>query len=189
MSYPYAAKAIQHLWGCTEKNPDLYVYAILDAARSDRIFYALNNSDVEFRCLYLGKIPSVLAEASPYLVRFHQGSSFMSWLVKEGWADRWGIFFASPATFKELMPHFREFTMARDEDSNTFYFRYYDPRVLRVYLPTCNASELKMIFCPVEYYCVEDEAGEGIIDYSFDGKNLAKREIRENASGSIDKTG
>jgi len=178
MSYPYADKVLHHLWVCTEENPDLYVYAILDAARNDRIFPALVDSDVESRCLYLGNIPTALAEAAPYLVRFHRDSSFMRWLVEEGWADSWGIFFASPATFKELRPHFREFIMARDEDGNTFYFRYYDPRILRVYLPTCNASELKMIFGPVKYYYVEDEAGERFIEYSFDGKELGKREVR-----------
>ena len=155
MSYPYPDKVLQHLWRCTEKNPDLYIYAILDAARNDRIYPVLANSDVEYRCLYLGKIPSVLAEAAPYLVRFHRDSSFMSWLVGEGWGDSWGIFFASPATFKELRPHFREFMMARDEEGNTFYFRYYDPRVLRIFLPTCKTSELKMIFGPVKYFIVE----------------------------------
>jgi hypothetical protein len=177
MSHPHADKVLQYLWGCTEENPDLYVYAILDAARNDQIYPALISSDVEYRCLYLGKIPSVLAEAAPYLVRFHKDSSFMSWLVEEGWADSWGIFFASPATFKELLPHFREFNMAMDEDGNTFYFRYYDPRVLRVYLPTCNASELETIFGPVKYFMVEYEAGEGVIEYSFDGIELGKREF------------
>jgi hypothetical protein len=177
MSSLYADKVLQYLWRCTEENSDLYVYAILDAARNDRIFPALVNSNLESRCLYLGNIPSALAEAAPYLVRFQRDSSFLGWLVEEGWADSWGIFFASPAIFKELQPHFRKFTMARDEEGNKFYFRFYDPRVLRVYLPTCNAFELKMIFGPVKYFMVENEAGEGLIEYSFDGKELVKRGI------------
>jgi hypothetical protein len=35
-------------------------------------------------------------------------------------------------------------------------FRWYDPRVLRVYLPTCTENELDMLFGPLSSYFVED---------------------------------
>ncbi len=135
------------------------------------------DSNIEYRCLYKGDIPQVLAEAAPYLVRFHKGSNFLEMVVKEGWADSWGIFLTSSAMFKDLDPHFRDFIMAKDEEGNKFYFRYYDPRVMRVYLPTCNESELRTIFGPVKYYFVEQEEGRRLIEYSFEEKSLSVQKV------------
>ena len=56
--------------------------------------------------------------------------------------------------------------MAYNEEGTPFYFRYYDPRVLRRYLPSCNESELKILFGPVIRYCVEGEESNAIIEYS-----------------------
>ena len=35
-------------------------------------------------------------------------------------------------------------------------FRWYDPRVLRVYLPTCTVGELREVFGPARAFLVED---------------------------------
>jgi hypothetical protein len=47
-----------------------------------------------------------------------------------------------------------------DEEGSYLYFRYYDPRVLRVYLPTCNESELGAVFGPIEFFLLEHEDPE-----------------------------
>jgi len=47
--------------------------------------------------------------------------------------------------------------VVHDPDGKPMYFRYYDPRVLRTYLPTCNAQELETIAGPVEWFLVEAE--------------------------------
>jgi hypothetical protein len=172
MAFSETDQIIEYMWQIVHEKPDQYLYAILDAARNDDIYTSLMASDVEYRCLYSGEIPQVLAEAAPYLVRFHKGSGFLDIVIREGWGDAWGIFMASPAMLKPLESHFREFIMARDEAGKTFYFRYYDPRVLRVYLPTCNRDELTTILGPVECFLVEQEKAMGLVTYSFDGNNL-----------------
>ena len=53
------------------------------------------------------------------------------------------------ATLEELRRHFRKFLKVEDPKGKSLIFRYYDPRVLRVYLPTCNAMELQTVFGPV----------------------------------------
>ena len=55
------------------------------------------------------------------------------------------------------MRHFRQFLRVRDEAGREFFFRFYDPRVLRVYLPTCNSEELRTFFGPVELFSMEGE--------------------------------
>ncbi|MCK7510897.1 MAG: DUF4123 domain-containing protein [Desulfobacterales bacterium] len=64
-----------------------------------------------------------------------------------------------------LRTHFRRFLMVHDSDGKPLYFRYYDPRVLRVYLPTCTSQELKTVFGPVESFLVEDEDGRSAIRF------------------------
>jgi len=45
--------------------------------------------------------------------------------------------------------------VVKDERGNRLVFRYYDPRVLRVYLPTCSPSELRTVFGPIECFWAE----------------------------------
>ena len=45
----------------------------------------------------------------------------------------------------------------RDEGQRQLYFRFYDPRVLPVFLPTCDAEQRRQVFGPVEkLYCLSD---------------------------------
>jgi uncharacterized protein DUF4123 len=89
-------------------------------------------------------------------VKLAKDHPFTYWLLAKGWGDSWGIFARSPAVLRELRHHFRKFLMVYSPDAKPLYFRYYDPRVLRIYLPTCNAEELETVFGPVESYTLED---------------------------------
>ena len=64
-----------------------------------------------------------------------------------------------------MRKHFRKFVTVYNEEMEPVYFRYYDPRVFRVYLPTCNAGELDTVFGPVETFCVEDRDPSTLIKY------------------------
>lgn len=46
-------------------------------------------------------------------------------------------------------------------------FRFYDPRVLRLYLPTCTSTELEQVFGPVGTFFTEDAAAIDQL-HSFD---------------------
>jgi len=56
-------------------------------------------------------------------------------------------------------------------------FRYYDPRVLRIYLPTCNAGELSTIFGPITGYIVEDADPWTLLRFSLDSGSLSKEQF------------
>lgn len=45
----------------------------------------------------------------------------------------------------------------RDEQGRSMYFRYYDPRVLGVYLPMCTEEEKRAAFGPVARMMYESE--------------------------------
>ena len=61
------------------------------------------------------------------------------------------------AELRALRGHFRDLLQVQDEQGRNLWFRFYDPRVLRVYLPTCNVEEKRMMFGPILLYLVEDE--------------------------------
>lgn len=51
--YPYAERILNHLWGYAAEQSDLKFYAILDGARSEKIYPALKEYSVNHKCLFL----------------------------------------------------------------------------------------------------------------------------------------
>jgi hypothetical protein len=93
------------------------------------------------------------------------------WILSKGWGNHWGIFAITEADLLATRQHFRRLLTVYDEKGKPLLFRFYDPRVLRVFLPTCNPQELTTIFGPVIGYVAEDERPSGILSFrARDGK-------------------
>jgi hypothetical protein len=58
------------------------------------------------------------------------------------------------------------------------FFRYYDPRVMRIYLPTCNAGELRTLFGPVGLYVMEGEDPTTLLRYHRAEDALEQSSVR-----------
>src|SRR5436305_10083170 len=80
-------------------------------------------------------------------------------------------------THDDLKKHFRKFLLVKTEDGKELYFRFYDPRVLRIFLPTCDVAQLKEFFGPVEKFICEDEDHAFALLFSFDGKQLITERV------------
>ncbi len=160
------SKIIADLLWSMPQSDNSHLYAILDGARNEGIYPAVLQSGCEFECLYMGELDSDLAEAAPYLVKLEQGKPFMDWLIDKGWGDNWGIFVHTAAAFRDLKRHLRKFLMVYDTNAKPMYFRYYDPRVLRIYLPTCNSEELVTVFGPIKSYLLEDKNPKILLHFS-----------------------
>ncbi len=102
--------------------------------------------------LYQGEAEYKYAEVAPYLA--HVDRSLLDWILSDLWAKPWGVFAVVKSDLETLRRHFRKFLMVKDPDGGKMYFRYYDPRVLRVFLPTCLDEELEKLFGPVQAYGV-----------------------------------
>lgn len=64
-------------------------------------------------------------------------------------------------TLRVLRKHFRSLLRVRDELGETLVFHFYDPKVLRVYLPTCKPFENRSILGPVAaLFCEGDNPGD-----------------------------
>ncbi|MFY2558205.1 hypothetical protein ACN469_11275, partial [Corallococcus terminator] len=53
----------------------------------------------------------------------------------------------------------------------------YDPRVLRTYLPTCNAEELRFVFGPIRSFLMEDEDGSMLLRFSLRDEELVLERV------------
>ena len=84
------------------------------------------------------------------------------WIWSRGWGRSWGIFFWSLVSPETLRAHFRRLTVVRGPAGERMLFRFYDPRVMRVFAPGCDATQIKELFGPVARFMTEDETGGAI---------------------------
>ena len=137
------------------------LYAVMDAARNDRVRQLLCESVDEHQNLYEGLPGRVLDEVAPYLVRFVAGSELLDRLLRGGWGEAWGFYFNSSEHPREVRRHLRRFLMVKDDETlERLYFRYYDPRVLREFLPTANERQLADLFAGFDRMVYEGADGE-----------------------------
>ena len=153
------------------------LFAILDAARDQKVVELLSGSGEEFRSLYEGKSAGELAMLAPYLVRLPPQSPLLEQLGHDGWGKSWGVYLTCSRTLMELRHHLRQFLMAQIEGGDVVYFRFYDPRVLRVYLPTCTEQERREFFGPVASYLVEGEPPGTLLNFASGRKEAAPQQL------------
>jgi hypothetical protein len=109
-----------------------------------------------------------MAEVAPYLIKIEADSPFTDWLIQSNLGKPWGIFLVAPADLRILRQHFRRFlTVYRQDTGKPLLFRYYDPRVLRSYLPACNPEELSAFFGPVERFILDASAPETLLEFQL----------------------
>ena len=65
---------------------------------------------------------------------------------------------AWPGKKRDLRSHLRRFLIVLDEDTGKkLYFRFYDPRVLRAFLPTCSKIQVADMFGEIGMFLLEGE--------------------------------
>jgi hypothetical protein len=137
------------------------LFAVLDSARRPRVPELLRESAEEYRSLYDGLQAESLASVAPYLVRLPRGTRLLPRLVREGWGHRFGIYLTHPGSLAEVRAHLRRFLMVENEVTRRrLYFRYYDPAVLRLFLPTCSALQREDFFRQISSFSAESRGGD-----------------------------
>ncbi len=153
------------------------VYSILDASK---IFGEPDNAQslqANFLSLYLGHSEELLTTIAPYLFAYQPESEFGKWLFEKGWGNAWGVFVEANVSIEDLRYHFRKFLLIKTEDNKELYFRFYDPPVLRMFLPTCNAHQLKEFFGPIKKFSMEANDTGNALEFTIENGTLVTREI------------
>jgi Domain of unknown function (DUF4123) len=110
----------------------------------------------KYLSLFNAETEEKLSDVAPYIFAYHPNSDFANWFMEVGWGQGWGIMVRSGSSIEELHAHCRKFLVKENETGQEMYFRYYDPRVLSIFLPTCSAEQLKEFFGPIDYIMIED---------------------------------
>jgi Domain of unknown function (DUF4123) len=174
MNQSLLARIEEQFWPKGERRD---IWMILDAARDRRIFRMLLESHFDYSCLYSGTLPPALEIVAPYLVQLEFEDRYTRRLIEQAWANSWGVFLRSNTRMDKLRRHLRSFLVVRDPKGESLVFRYYDPRVLRVYLPTCTREELRTVFGPVECFWTEAENTETLLEFKFDQAKMSSNTI------------
>lgn len=133
------------LWPADATRP-VRLYAVLDCARHPAIHDLVERSYREKSCLFAGKLEPELERAAPFLLELQPSDSVTDQILLRGWDDAWCILVRTETSFRTLRRHLRTFLRVKTEEGRFLLFRYYDPRVLSRYLPTCTPGELEQVF-------------------------------------------
>jgi hypothetical protein len=134
------------------------VWAVIDCARDPLAWSTLYASTLLRECLYAGTLSPKLERVAPYLVQLEFADPQTIRLLNRSWGQSWGIFLRCGATMKTLRKHLRKFLRVTGPAGKPLVFRYYDPRVMRVFLPTCSGTQLDELFGPID--CISCEEGD-----------------------------
>jgi hypothetical protein len=159
------------------EDDEINVYAVLDGASIPELLDNLYEQQPEHVCLYRGELEPDIAETAPYLVKLERDTDFSDWVIEKGWGNHWGIFALSDESLTAMRNHFRKFLMVYDPENRPLYFRYYDPRVLRKYLPICDAEDMVSLFGPVVSYFLEDEDPKNGLRFRMEAGSLWRDEM------------
>lgn len=141
------------------------VFAVLDASRDDRIPSFLAAFDVESLSLYEGREAEELRDVAPYLALVPKTSKLIHTLFHEGWGRSWGIYLTSKKNLADIRQHLQKFLTLHGDDGHARYFRFYDPRILRAYLPSRTAEEELAFYGPVLRFVMQGADPTTVIEF------------------------
>jgi len=148
-------------------------WAVLDAAR-DYVRIALSRMFApEHESLFDGDRAARMDHVAPHLFAADPEGRVALLAVSGLPPGEAGLLVDAPVSFAELRRHLRRFlTVVRQRDGKQVLFRYYDPRVLRVFLPVCTPDELRQFFGPLTaIHCQTEDPGH-VLTYTLAGGRL-----------------
>lgn len=128
------------------------LYALVDACDQPAVPIRCRETDPgSARSLYRGRAEEELWAIAPYLYRVDADT--LGWIREVLWDEPWGALVLSGAGFEALYRHFRRFLIIESPTNESWYFRFYDPRVLSSYLAAPEV-DLPGFFGPVDAFAI-----------------------------------
>lgn len=160
-------RAVDAVFAEAPRDTALHVFAVLDGARCDNVRKLLARPRVRSVSLYAGHPPREVAEIAPRLIRMQPDSAALATVLGDGWGRSWGLFIATRSSIEALRKHLRRLLTVETEGGRRLFFRWYDPRVLRAYLPTCRPDEVSQVFGrDIHAFTVESEDGRSLLRFT-----------------------
>ena len=145
--------------------PDQRWYAVIDAAQDVSMPKRALAAKLRVQSLYAGRLGALLDDVAPHLVELPLDSEFTAWLLAR-WTRNVGVLMQTPAAFDDVRKHLRRMLMVKDEAGKRYRFRFYDPRVLRAFLPVCDVRESADFFGPVQRFYAPSRDGRRVVRFA-----------------------
>jgi len=140
-------------------------HAVIDAAAAPRLPQQAKAAGLRAQTLYAGALGAALEDVAPHLVALRFSDAFAAPLLR-GLVGNACILLRSSAPFEELRTHFRRFLMVKDTAGKKYRFRFYDPRILRAFLPACTGAEVASFFGPVARFYAPARDGKAVLAFA-----------------------
>jgi hypothetical protein len=158
--------------------PGVNAFALLDGASVPGLVQVLHRCSPQYECLYRGELKPDIAEVAPYVVQLEANTEFTDLVLNQGWGNHWGVFALTPEDLFAMRQHLRKFLTVHDSSGKPLLFRYYDPRVMRTYLPTCKPDEVTTFFGPISTYFMESEEPGQALSFHHKAGSLVGKKIK-----------
>jgi hypothetical protein len=174
-------KQCKHIQDILFANESIAAYAIVDGASCPRLRFKLHEMKADYRCLWSGQLEPDIEEVAPYLIALEQDHDFTKWIIKEGFGNHWNIFMLSELGIEAFRKTVRKLQLVRSPDGRSMLFRFYDPRVMEMILPTCGTEQLLTMFDNVSCALYESDDATSLVAARIEGSaNDAKLIVKGN---------
>lgn len=153
------------------------LYTIVDACQDkELVFEAKTKFNQPIRSLFSGAGTESMADYAPYFIPIDLSNEYLErWC--ESWGKNAGIMIVSDAHSTALYRHMRDIFVVKDEKGQEYFFRFYDPRNLRVFLPNCDLRDLLTFLGPIRCLYCESDPSDKIISYQHTNTGLVENEL------------
>jgi len=159
--------------------PQTKTYCVLDGAAIEGLPMRLYDLDPMHECLIRGELTPDMVHVAPYVAFLIPDDEFSKWVLENTLGKNAVIFINTRFSMTEMRNHLRALMNVCDEKGDPLLFRYYDPRVFRKFLPTCDSEQIETFFGKIDRFYVETEDGEGFAEYTQKDGKLAVRDLNE----------
>ncbi|OKH87072.1 DUF4123 domain-containing protein [Thalassospira sp. TSL5-1] len=133
-------------YGSYEAVPPMRTYIVLDSGKMQWGYSEIEHCGMPFRCLFKGQAAEDLKDVAPYLIELDQENEFTHRLFKympempdvmtsvHVWHQEPGIYIRTRADFSSIWKRLRKFPRMQNDQGQWYFFRFWEPRVLRNYL-------------------------------------------------------
>ena len=179
VSSPYrrvdGAKKAAHL--LREQAGGRTLFAIIDAARSPLVRPLLDKAGSPFECLFtLDDMPADVKAYAPYVAELRPQSRLLELLTHHGWNEHWCSYAVSASSLEQMRVHLKKFLVVKLDDDREVFFRFFDPRVMRVFIPACAQEEAERFFGDITAFFCSDAEG-ACMEFALDGANAGGRRL------------
>ena len=134
------------------------LYALLDACDESSVVQKINSLEKsQAASLYQGSAARDFYAIAPYVVAADQ--AFVDWIANNMLGRPWGYFLETDplVTLPKIRSHLRRFMMAKGPGDKDLYFRFYDPRVVTIFLKSFSSETVSRFWGPIQSILLFDE--------------------------------